>query len=246
MSTGLQIEQIWRFPVKSLQGERLATASIDRFGVRGDRQWGVLDVETGLTLTARRCPPLLFAGARYHEDTDEVELVLPDGHTDLSGYLQREVRLVRAASGLKGRFEIASDFEQEDRSDWISWEGPTGTFHDSANVSLLSEKSISGWDVRRFRANLVTSGGGENSLVGSSVRIGMVEADVPRLIPRCVMVTRPQPGGIETDLDILRGINKEREGKLAIALRITNAGTVSEGDRVEVVAEEIIMETGTS
>ena len=236
MSPTLTIREIWRFPVKSMQGERLTEATIDWLGITGDRQWAVLDVASGTTLTARRCPELLFVSARYHPADDDVEVVLPDGHQDLGAFLGREVRLVRAGPGVKGTFEIAADFEAEDTSKWFSWEGPEQTFHDSGEtvVSLLSKGSIGQWDLRRFRTNLIADGAGEMDLVGSTLKIGSVEAVTTKAISRCVMVTRPQPDGIDRDLDVLRTINRTSEGNLGLAMQITKPGTITVGDTVEV------------
>ena len=56
--------------------------------------------------------------------------------------------------------------------------------------------------------------------------------DVGREIGRCVMVTRPQPGGIERDLDVLRTINRDRGGKLSVGARVARPGLISEGDEL--------------
>ncbi len=43
---------------------------------------------------------------------------------------------------------------------------------------------------------------------------------------------RPQPGGIERDLDVFKTINRERQGCLAIGARIVRPGTLRVGDEV--------------
>ena len=63
----MQVTQLWRYPVKSIGGEQLESASIDELGIVGDRGWGVFDVATGTVLTARRSPQLLFASARIED-----------------------------------------------------------------------------------------------------------------------------------------------------------------------------------
>ena len=62
--------------------------------IAGDRRWALFDRDTGLGLTARRVPELLFSSARLREDGC-VEVVLPDGtvttdETVLSDWLTRE------------------------------------------------------------------------------------------------------------------------------------------------------------
>ena len=60
----MRVTELWRFPVKSLQGERLTSARLGPLGVEGDRQWALFDLDTGFGLTARRVPDLLFAAGR--------------------------------------------------------------------------------------------------------------------------------------------------------------------------------------
>jgi uncharacterized protein YcbX len=64
----LRVAQLWRYPVKSLLGERLPSLSLVGDGVDGDRLWGILDRGDGRILTARREPRLLFAASRLAAD----------------------------------------------------------------------------------------------------------------------------------------------------------------------------------
>ena len=232
------VVQLWRYPVKSLQGERVEDVEVGAEGFVGDRAFGIVDDETGLVLTARREPRLLLAGARFGADGD-VTLTLPGGtiardDAALSSWLGRPVHLQHADPDRAGRYEIALDIEHEDTAEWYAWDGPPGAFHDSSRtrVSLVSEATMRAWDPRRFRANVVLSGSDEEALVGTAVRVGSAVLAVGKEIDRCVMVTRPQPGGIERDLDVLRTIIRERAGNLGIGALVTTAGRVSVGDPV--------------
>ena len=62
------------------------------------------------------------------------------------------------------------------------------------------------------------------------MRVGAVELDVGKEIDRCVIVTRPQPGGIARDLDVLRTIHRERAGNLGIGALVRTPGRVAVGD----------------
>ncbi|MFP5488984.1 MAG: MOSC N-terminal beta barrel domain-containing protein, partial [Acidimicrobiia bacterium] len=42
----MRIAEIWRYPVKSMGGERLDVADVTPDGIDGDRAWGVLDPTT--------------------------------------------------------------------------------------------------------------------------------------------------------------------------------------------------------
>ena len=74
--------------------------------------------------------------------------------------------------------------------------------------------------------------GDEQDLLGATVTVGSMTGTVAVPIDRCVMTTRPQAGGIQRDLDVLRTINRERGGRLAVGLTVTAPGTISVGDEV--------------
>lgn len=228
----MRVEQLWRYPVKSLGGERVESCPITDTGLDGDRAWGIVDQTTGHVLTARREPRLLFANARL-TGADSVEILLPDGSRadsdgSLSAWLGRTVRLQRAGTS-GGTYENPLDFENE--SDWVSWQGPPGAWHDMkrARVSLLSTATLGHWDVRRFRPNILLAGDGEDALVGRRIKVGDAILAVAKRIDRCIMVTRAQPG-IERDLDILREINRDRQTFLAVGALVDTPGVVQVGD----------------
>jgi uncharacterized protein YcbX len=234
----MRVLELWRYPVKSLQGEQVDEIGITSSGLDGDRGFAIFDVETGLGLTARRVPAMLYGSARWI-DGDKVEITLPDGSvaTDddaLSTWLGQRVTLRAAHTPGARQFENPADFEHEDTTAWQVWDGSPLAFHDSARtaVSLISTATLAGWDRRRFRANVVLDGDGEDDLVGTQVGVGDAVLDVGKRISRCVMTTRPQPGGIERDLDVLRTINRERDGYLAVGALVVRPGTVRVGDRV--------------
>ena len=175
----MRVVSLWRYPVKSMQGEELEAATIGDLGIVGDRQWALVDLATGLALTARRVPELLFASRPPRRRPGASRSTLPDGtvapdDAALSTWLGRDIELRRAGAGVTGRFEIAADFEDEAGSPWFEWDGPDGTFHDSGppRVSVLGTGSIGAWDRRRFRGNVLveTDGVGvEEALLGHRV-----------------------------------------------------------------------------
>ncbi|HEV7210135.1 MAG TPA: MOSC N-terminal beta barrel domain-containing protein [Blastococcus sp.] len=233
----MRVLELWRFPVKSMQGERLAEAEIGRLGIAGDRSWALFDLATGFGLTARRVPELLFATGRLRAD-GVVEVVLPDGtvtgdDAELSAWLGRTVGLRPAVGGpAQPRYESPDDDEVPGATSWRDWEGAGGAFHDiaEARVSLVATGTLGRWDRRRFRSNVVLEGAGEGELIGSRVRAGGVVLDVGDPIPRCVMVTRPQPGGIDRDTSVLKTIHRERGGGLAVGAQVRTPGSVRTGD----------------
>lgn len=235
----LRVGEIWRYPVKSMRGERLRSAQVTARGLPGDRAFAVVDVETGAGLTARREPRLLFATAGLRDDGSPV-ITLPDGSiarddAALSAWLGRAVALRAAASGDRLAFEAVEDFEAE--TSWTAFPGARDTFHDSTwvRLSLVSRATIGDWAAPRFRANVVLDGGGEDELIGLRVQLGGAVLAVAGGIARCVMVTRPQPDGIERDLDVLRRIHRERRGLLAVGAGVEQPGVVEEGEVVRLL-----------
>ena len=105
-----------RFPVKSMQGERLSTAELTEHGVVGDRAYALVDTETGKVMSAknpRLGTQLLSCRAAFVEtpgsgdEPPAVRVTLPDGtavtsdapdaDATLSRFLGCEVTLQSAA-----------------------------------------------------------------------------------------------------------------------------------------------------
>jgi len=234
----MRVLEIWRYPVKSLQGEQVGAVEVTEQGLAGDRRWALFDVESGFGLTARREPGLLFASAAAAPDGG-VRITLADGSRlddddALSDWLGRPVELRSTDQQVDRRYEDPTDFENEQTAPWEPFDGAHGAFHDTegAMVTVLSTTTIGDWDRRRFRPNLLVDGTGEDDLVGSTVRAGTAVLAVTRPIGRCVMTTRPQPDGIDKDLDVLRTIHRQRGGDLAIGASVVRTGRVSVGDEL--------------
>jgi uncharacterized protein YcbX len=84
-----QLQEIGRFPVKSMLGEALDQVTVVESGISGDRAHALVDVETGKVVSAK--DPRLWAGllafrARYVDPGEAragapVEITMPDGAT---------------------------------------------------------------------------------------------------------------------------------------------------------------------
>lgn len=229
--------EIWRFPIKSVGGERVDEAMVGPMGIEGDRGWGLVDLATGLTLTARREPQLLYASAAVVDG--DVVVTLPTGEETaddaaLSSWLERDVELRPAGPDDHGTFEIS--LAEDEKTDWVQWDGGPGSFHDSGarRITFVSEASMRSWDRRRFRLNVITDGdaGTEKAWFGQQVEAGECVVDVTRMVDRCVVVTRPQPDGIERDLSVLKTVHAELDGDLGVGGVIVTPGRIAVGDRV--------------
>jgi uncharacterized protein YcbX len=112
---GARVTEMWRYPVKSMRGERVDASEVDASGLRGDRAYAVLDVETGKVGSAkhpRLWADLLRCSARCTGEPADgaaptVRITLPDGSetgsddpdvdTRLSSVFGRPVRLCTVA-----------------------------------------------------------------------------------------------------------------------------------------------------
>ncbi len=227
----MRVQAIWRYPVKSMGGERLTGCDADERGLEFDRAWGVFDPATGFVLTARREPSLLFLSATVvagrpairNEDHDDLS-----SDADLSAWLGRPVEIRSAADG-PATFENPLDVDHE--TDWVQWQSAGSTFHDGrSTISFVSTDTLGDWDARRFRQNLIVDGAGESELDGP-VTVGTCTLAVRKPIERCVMVTRPQPG-IERDLGVLKTIIRERGNQLGVGATVASSGRISVGDEL--------------
>src|SRR5262245_59298246 len=107
---------LWRFPVKSMKGERIERAVLTGRGIVGDRAYALIDTDTGKVVSAksaRSFPDLLGCQAAFVEppqtgrELPHVQITLPDGaivtsnsadcDRTLSSYFGRNVTLARTA-----------------------------------------------------------------------------------------------------------------------------------------------------
>jgi uncharacterized protein YcbX len=225
----VHVASLWRYPVKSMGGERLAEIELEGHGVVGDRRWGVRDREAGVVLTAKRCGALLHARACLLDGTTVV--ALPDGRSAeagsaeldgaLSDWLGRPVALEAAEPG------VAADYDD-------GFTGPPGRFVDGWPVHLVTTATLAGDDERRYRPNVVVAAEGEpffeDAWVDGSLAMGEARLDARKPCGRCVMVTRAQPGLAE-DRSRLRRL-RGRDGRFGVYLRVARPGVVREGDEV--------------
>ena len=251
------IVELWRYPVKSMQGERVEQVALDASGFDADRRFGVVTPE-GFVLSGKSEPRILGAAASARAD-GEVDIELPDGGRTasddpdvdavLSAWLDRPLRLHRA--GADEQFTIHHHTDPEDETKTKDFSTPPGAYYDSrSTVHLLSQSSLRAasaayvdgqWDVRRFRPNVVVSFGEsdgyvEEAWVGATVTLGAVPALVRKRTERCVLTTRAQPG-LDRDLQIYRSLVKSNHANLGIYLVPQAAGTLAVGETVKSMEE---------
>jgi uncharacterized protein len=80
------VKEIWRYPVKSMAGERLQRANVGALGIHGDRGWAIRDEKAGEIRNARKLPALLHCTAVYlsepsASDVPPAQITMPNGTT---------------------------------------------------------------------------------------------------------------------------------------------------------------------
>ena len=80
------VKEIWRYPVKSMAGERMERATVGTMGIPGDRGWAIRDEKAGEIRNARKLPALLHCSAVYlrepsGSDKPPVQITMPNGTT---------------------------------------------------------------------------------------------------------------------------------------------------------------------
>jgi uncharacterized protein YcbX len=247
------VVELWRHPVKSMQGERLDTAEVVGTGFHHDRTWALKDDATGKILTGRRTPALLDASAELADDGPVI--TLPDGTrlrglssaTDdaLSSWLGQPVRLVSSGDEAARDIEMFEDATDDD-SEVASWTMPTSTFVDVMPLLLVTTASLrqgealhpeGQWLSRRFRPNVVIdvegTGWVEDGWRKREVRLGDVVVVPREPCLRCSMITRPQPG-IDRDLDVFKVIAREHGSSFGIWASVSVPGLIRADDEVVV------------
>jgi uncharacterized protein YcbX len=252
------VRELWRFPVKSLQGERVEQIDLEPGGMAGDRCWGLVS-DDGHLLSAKRVPELLWAAARTDAD-GTVVITLPDGTelaaddpaaaTSLSSWLGRPVRLVPAAGSGDLAYQMTLNPPVDDAE---LFDIPTAEdrLHDLADLHVLTTASLAAlaaqrpdvdWDVRRFRPGVLVDAGAEPSFVedawvGQDIDLGDGGAriHVDQRAVRCSMPLRAQPDGIERDVEVFRGLCDANQYHLGLYCRVTGFGPVSVGDALRTV-----------
>ena len=211
----MKVAAIWRYPVKSMAGERLASIPIDIDGLSGDRVVQVYD-RRGRLVTARKYPRLLRLKAAIGPDGEP----LVDGFRwDSSEVAARVAAAVEPGARLQ-RFDGPERF-------------------DILPLLVCTDGAVRRFkrDVRRLRPNLVIESVGEDAerdWQGTLLRLPEAEIRLSDLRFRCVMTTY-DPDTIKQDHAVLRDIVERFGGRLCLNASVSRVGRVREGDHVEIV-----------
>jgi MOSC domain-containing protein len=210
------IAELWRYPVKSMGGERLESAEVTLQGIAGDRVALVLRGQQ--IITARTHPRLL----RHHATIGPYGEPLIDG---LPWNSPASAESVKTDAGVDARL-VRSDGPE--RFDVL----PLLIATDGA-VAALRE------DGRRLRPNIVIGGVDgleERGWEGKRLRIGSAIIQVHDLRQRCVMTTW-HPDTQEQDVNVLRRIVREFDGTIALNCSVVAPATIHVGEAVAILEQ---------
>lgn len=211
----MTITEIWRYPVKTMAGEKLHRANLGTLGIENDRVIHVEDIH-GRVITSRSHPRFLGHKGTLGKQGE----VLVDNRLWNNPAVAAEVediagpgaRLVRYAG--PERFDVLPLL--------VATDGAIAAF---------------GHDHRRLRPNIVIGGVeglAETDWPGACLRIGKVMIGIQDLRSRCIM-TSFDPDTLAQDKKITQDIYRRFNGKLALNCFVIEGGEITVGAKVELV-----------
>jgi len=218
------VAEIWRYPVKSMTGERLDSCRIESTGLEADRRWALVDGtanRAGKLFTATEDKQLMTYRARLQGG--RVEVVTPEGDAR-----QLDGELVAAIAQATRRPLTLRDI--------------AGANFDDSPVLIVNMASVAAFaleagvavDRRRFRANLYVDGfepEEEARWIGRRLRVGSAELEVVKPCERCVVITH-DPDTTETSPALLRVLTKTSDANMGVYCRVLRPGVVAVGDLI--------------
>ena len=218
----MKVVEIWRYPVKTMAGEKLQRAHLGPLGIEGDRVVRVEDAQEQV-ITSRSHPRFLG---------HEAALGL-DGEPLVDGRPWNSPEVGATVVDIAGPRARLVRHDGVDRFDVL----PLLVATDGAIAAF-------GHDHRRLRPNIVIGGVeglAEREWPGSCLRMGKALIGVQDLRQRCIM-TAYDPDTQVRDKEITRDIYRRFAGKLALDCFVIEGGELFVGDEVELVRGRVCAE----
>jgi len=178
------LKGLFRYPVKSMQGEELETSELVSKGILGDRAYALWDIQTSRVASAKnpkKWASLLDCHAAFVQSPEKsapmppVSISLSDGNTinteqadldtQLSGWAGREVQMLATAPKDPSLDQYWPDVEGTPNQDTTTQLFmPAGTFFDSCSVHAVTTATLNrlqelypqgAFDPCRFRPNFL-------------------------------------------------------------------------------------------
>jgi len=184
VSTIDSVESIWRYPVKSMAGEQLASVFVSDKGIVGDRVYAFVDEESNRAAVVRKWAesflnyhPHFVSEPKSGSEIPTLQIVMPSGETittsnsdveeRISTAFARKLKLLATAppgllievpkGTLGGSLSEVTEFP-------LGGGAPAGAFFDYGCLHLIASSTLDHlqkvypkgrFDVRRFRPNIV-------------------------------------------------------------------------------------------
>jgi hypothetical protein len=218
MAVGLYVAALWRYPVKTLAGERLVSGRLTESGIEGDR-------------LVRVCGPEGVRTSRRHH-----RLLGLRGTLDVHG---RPLVNGRPWNGQEALADVKS---AAGKDAWLE-AAPVDERFDVAPLLLVTDGAVAafGRDVRRLRPNLLIAGVeglDERTWPGGELHIGTAIVRLDSLRARCPMTT-VDPDTLARDPEVLRDIGRRFGGRLALNAWVLREGVIREGNDVTLVRPKL-------
>ena len=216
------VAEIWRYPVKSMAGEKLHSAELTDTGLDGDRRWALVDGTVnreGKLLTIRQDERLMTYHA--HLKGDGVEIVTPEGEAR-----RLDDGVVSSIARESGRPLTLRDLAGANFDD-----SPVLVVN-MATVAAFGLEARIHMDHRRFRANVYLDGlepEEELRWLGRHIAVGGAELEVTKRCDRCVVITR-DPDTTTASPELLRILTNTYETCMGVYCHVVGPGRVSVGD----------------
>jgi uncharacterized protein YcbX len=199
---------VYRYPVKALRGERLATAEVTASGFAGDRSAALIV----------RSPEHARTGKTYR------------------GKEQRKLHTL-ATIGAAETLALGAGLivEAEDEQPHYFDAEPVSIVFDAwvRDLEALAGRAV---DPLQFRPNIVAAAApafaaAERDLIGLRLNVGSVAFEVVSSITRCVTISYDIATG-DADPALQRTIVQQRDNKMGIYCRVLTPGSIAEGDPI--------------
>ena len=228
------VAQLWRYPVKSMQGQQCDVLTVGPFGIDGDRRLAFEsdDAPIGKPLLRSTDRTAMLRARAQLNTRNQATVQIPDGFTMsvTDDALLLGLSLTPSARSLR--------LLESDR--------PFTDVRPIALHSLATEHAfataLGSFDGRRLRSNIILRlvderPFAEDNLAGATIQIGdAAQINLLERIPRCRMVSL-HPESAAPDPAILRWLSKTHDGRAGIYARTHQLGSIFVGDPVRLIQQ---------
>ena len=257
-----KVESLWRYPVKSMRGEKLNEAYLSFAGVYGDRLFAFTSRArpAGFPfVTGRELAKMLLYCPRFRHPEEAAKppnvAEAAEIEPELNPISGDSADLAVDVETPSGEILAVDDpalprklGEAVSKGETLSLIRSERSMTDCRPVSLFSVQTARqlgkelgrDLDKRRFRANIfmdlgAMAGFGEDAFVGKTLRIGSkVVVAILERDPRCAMIALDPDTG-ERSPEILGKVTKAHEGKAGVYGAVLVEGLVHAGEDIELI-----------